>query len=30
VRPELLSRAFTVLLVVVAAYTAARSIPQLL
>ena len=30
VRPELLSRAFTVLLVVVAAYTAARSVPQLL
>ena len=30
VRPELLSRAFTVLLVVVALYTAARSIPQLL
>lgn len=29
-RPELLSRAFTVLLVVVALYTAARSIPQLL
>ena len=29
-RPELLSRAFTVLLVVVAVYTAARSIPQLL
>jgi uncharacterized protein len=30
VRPELLSRAFTVLLVAVALYTAARSIPQLL
>ena len=29
-RPELLSRAFTVLLLVVALYTAARSIPQLL
>ena len=29
-RPEALSRAFTVLLVVVALYTAARSIPQLL
>jgi uncharacterized protein len=30
VRPEVLSRAFTVLLVAVALYTAARSIPQLL
>jgi uncharacterized membrane protein YfcA len=30
VRPEALSRAFTVLLVAVALYTAARSIPQLL
>ena len=30
VRPETLSRAFTVLLVAVALYTAARSIPQLL